>query len=186
MSQRSGRLIRLALGALAGIWIAITLAPGPTLAGEPAKVTVEIQREQDGRFRATAVVVDAAGGPAADVPVVLKARTTFGWLTLADATTDASGRARVLLPRAPRTGEIAAEAGDDGQVRATIRLGEARITEPAQRPGREALSALSPQPGLISPYPVPLQVALLGLILGGIWATYGYVAWLLSRIRSAR
>lgn len=58
--------------------------------------------------------------------------------------------------------------------------------EPRVRPGREVLSALSPQPGFISPYLVPTQVMLLALVLGGIWTTYGYVAWLLSRIRSGR
>ena len=56
---------------------------------------------------------------------------------------------------------------------------------PRIRPGRDALSRLSPQPGFISPYLVPLQVALLGLILGGIWTTYGYVVWLLLRIRQS-
>lgn len=48
------------------------------------------------------------------------------------------------------------------------------------------LRDLSPQPGFISPYPVPLQVVLLAVILGGIWTTYGYIVWLLSRIRGAR
>ncbi|MDR7519901.1 MAG: hypothetical protein QN123_10085 [Armatimonadota bacterium] len=58
--------------------------------------------------------------------------------------------------------------------------------DPAIRPGRYVLRDLSPQPGFISPYPVPLQVVLLAVILGGIWTTYGYIVWLLSRIRGAR
>jgi CHASE1-domain containing sensor protein len=133
------------------------------------------------------VVADAKGAPVVGAPVVIKVRVAFGWLSIARASTDQAGRARVDLPATLRSGEVSAEAGDDGQARAAVRFGEETLRRQlVVRPGRDALSALSPQPGFISPYPVPLQVALLGLILGGIWTTYGYVVWLLSRIRGAR
>src|SRR3972149_5593612 len=82
-----------------------------------------------------------------------------------------------------RAGDIPAEAGEDARGSPSIRIGKGTIREPAARPGRDALRDLSPQPGFISPYPVPTQVGLLAVILGGVWATYGYVVWLLSRIR---
>jgi hypothetical protein len=139
----------------------------------------------DGRLGVTAIVVDATGAAVANTPVVLKIRTTFGWLPVAKGTTDASGRVQVTLPPSLRAGEIAAEAGEDAQVSASIRIGKGTIREPAVRPGRDALRDLSLQPGFISPFPVPTQVGLLAVILGGIWATYGYVVWLLGRILSA-
>lgn len=81
---------------------------------------------------------------------------------------------------------VAAEAVEGKEVRAALQLGERVAVGASVRPGRNLLRRLSPQPGFISPYPVPLQVALLGLILGGIWTTYGYVVWLLLQIRRAR
>ena len=186
MSPRYNRLPRGALIALVALWVAVVLAALPARAAEPAQVTLKVQMGSDGVFRATAQVVDAKGAPASEVPVVFRVRTTFGWLSVGKGATDASGRTQVRLPATVRPGEITAEAGDDGQVRATVRFGEGKLAEPAVRPGRDVLSSLSPQPGFISPYPVPLQVALLGVILGGIWTTYGYMIWLLSRIRTGR
>ncbi len=45
---------------------------------------------------------------------------------------------------------------------------------------------MSPQPGLISPYPIPGQVALILLALGGVWGAYVYVVRLLIGIREDR
>jgi len=178
-SRRLRRLVVL----LAWLCIALGLSAQPARAAEPAKVTVRVATALDGTLQITAIVVDATGAAVAGTPVVLKVRTTFGWLPVAKGTTDASGRVQVTLPPSLRAGEIAAEAGEDAQVSASIRIGKGTIREPAARPGRDALRDLSPQPGFISPYPVPTQVGLLAVILGGIWATYGYVVWLLSRIR---
>lgn len=186
MFPRYSRRIRAAAFAFAGLWIALVLAVLPARAAEPAKVTVKVEPGADGAFRVTAVVVDARGAPVVDARVAFKVRTTFGWLAIAETPTDATGRTQVNLPTTVRPGEVTAEVGDEGQVRATILLGQGKPGEPAVRPGRDVLTELSPQPGFISPYLVPMQVALLGLILGGIWTTYGYVAWLLWQIRGAR
>lgn len=186
MSPRHSRLMRRGcIAACAWLLAAVSLAVLPAQGAEPATVTVRVAEQSGGALQVTAVVADAKGAPLAGAPVVIKVRVAFGWLSIARASTDQAGRARVDLPATLRSGEVSAEAGDDGQVRATVRFGEGTLRQPAVRPGRDALSALSPQPGFISPYPVPLQVALLGLILGGIWTTYGYVVWLLSRIRGA-
>ena len=153
---------------------------------EPARVLLRAQTAPDGTVRVTATVVDASGAPVAEVPAVIKARTTFGWLTLLETSTAGDGVAITTLAAGAPAGEIAVEAGDDGTLRAAMLLGERRVAPLRIRPGRDALSRLSPQPGFISPYPVPIQVTLLGVILGGIWSTYGYVVWLLLRIRRER
>ncbi len=148
-------------------------------AAMPTRVLLHSQTRADGTVQVMATVLDAEGKPAGGVRVVFKARTAFGWLTVHEATTDREGRARAGLPlgRLPR--EVAVEAGDEGETRAALLLREREPVPASTRPGREVLREISPQPGLISPYPVPLQVTLLGLVLGGIWSTYGYVLWLL-------
>lgn len=50
----------------------------------------------------------------------------------------------------------------------------------------QILGQLSPQPGLISPSPPLGLLFVLGLVLGGIWATYGYVFYQLSQIKKGR
>ncbi len=182
---RCSRPIRSSLALLFGFSVILAVAALPVWAAEPATVAVRADPGFEGAYRITADVVDTNGRPVAGTPVVLKVRTTFGWLLIAKASTGTTGRIQITLPASLRSGEIAVEAGDDGEVRAAIRLGEQKFAAPSVRPGRDTLSSLSPQPGLISPYPIPLQVVLLVVILGGVWSTYGYVAWLLSQIRNA-
>jgi len=170
---------------LAGLLAALLLplaASTAALAVEPAKVMLSVATQENGRVTVTAHLVDARGAPVAGVPVVFKARTIFGWLTLAETSSDGRGRAVLTLP-SPLPEEVAVESGEAKVVSASVILRRSSSREPAVRPGREALRRLSPQPGLITPYPVPLQVGLLALILGGVWTTYGYVLWLLRDIR---
>lgn len=166
--------------------IALAVTPAWGAAAEPARVLLQAQAAPNGTVRVTATVVDARGAAVAEVPVVIKARTTFGWLTLLEAPTRKDGTVQVTLAPGAVPAEIAVEAGEDGTVRAAVLLGRKETVPPRIRPGRDVLRGLSPQPGFISPYPVPLQVALVGAILGGIWTTYGYVVWLLLRIRRVR
>ncbi len=170
-----------------GLLLTAVLAAYPALAAEPATVTIVTQATAEGAMVVTATVVDSQHAPVADVTVSFKARTAFGWLTLAKVLTDQAGRAQIKLPFGFRTGEIVAEAGESGEaVRASVRLAEHKVFEPRERPYRAALSRLSPQPGFISPDLVPLQVFFLGVIVGGIWTTYGYVVSLLIRIWRGR
>lgn len=155
-------------------------------AAEPARVAVAAQFLSDGSTQVTAVVTDARGGPVGGVAVTLRAKTTFGWLTLDEVTTGQEGKARITIPPPPRFSEFVAEVENGETLRGTIRWSTANPAQLTIRPGRSTLSRLSPQPGFISPYLVPVQVVLLGIILGGVWATYGYVLWLLRRLRSAQ
>ncbi len=155
-------------------------------AAEPAKVILEVQTDPDGATQVVAKVVDDLGNPIPEVMINFKARMTFGWLQLSEASTDEEGRARISLPSSLRPQEVVAEAsGETGTVQAAIKLREAHVFEPAVRPGRAILRHLSPQPGFISPYPDSVLPLVLGLVLGTIWAIYGYVIWHLVRIRSS-
>lgn len=175
---------RLSLLLLACI-AAVLLASPPAQGAEPARVVLQTRMMPDGTIRLTATIVDGRGAPVAESPAIFKVRTTFGWLTLAETVSGKDGTAEATLP-ARTAGEIAVEVGEEGTVRATVLIG-APISSPLRiRPGRDVLRGLSPQPGFISPYPVPLQVATFGMILAGIWITYGYVVWLMGRIRRER
>ncbi len=164
---------------------AVLLLTPPAQGAEPARVVLQARTTPDGITRLTVSVLDGRGAPVAESPVIFRVRTTFGWLTLAETVSGKDGTAQATLPAARTAGEIAVEAGEDGTVRAAILIGAPAPTYPRIRPGRERLRGLSPQPGFISPYPVPLQVILFAIILGGIWAAYGYVLSLLLRIRKA-
>ena len=167
--------------------VVMTCTGSVAAAAEPVAIRLKVQTAAAGATQVTATVTDGRGAPVADVAVSFKARTTFGWLTLAEVTTDRTGVAAVTLQSSIRPRELAAEADiEEGTVRAAVWLVERQSIQPAVRPGRGILSRLSPQPGFISPYPVPLQVIVLTVILGGIWTTYAYVVALLVRIKRAR
>lgn len=180
-------MFRLRSPVLPGIFLLVLLAlvARPAGAAEPARLLLRAETAPDGTIRASAVVTDQRGAPVADAAVTFKVRTTFGWLIVAETMTDGRGRAQATLST-PAAGELSAEAGDETVVRATVLMGERAPASPRLRPGRDVLATLSPQPGFISPYLVPLQIALVGLILAGVWSTYGYVVWLLMRIRQDR
>ncbi|MDQ7819666.1 MAG: hypothetical protein QN173_07910 [Armatimonadota bacterium] len=152
--------------------------------GAAAGVALSLESGPGGRPQVAAVVTDDSGEPVEGATVAFRARTAFGWLPLGEVTTDASGRAVLALPSGRPYPEIEAEVSEPPQ-RAALTLAERPAWRPAVRPGRQVLQALSPQPGLISPYPVP-PLALLGALLGGIWATYGYIVFLLTRIATGR
>lgn len=170
----------------AALVVALVAIPARVEGAEPARVLLRAQAASDGTVQVTATVVDARGASVAEVPLTFRARTAFGWLTLLETTTSKDGTARATLAAGSTPGEIAVEAGEEGTIRAAILVGERQAAPLRIRPGRDVLRGLSPQPGFISPYPVPLQVALFGFILTGIWTTYTWVVWLLLRIRAAR
>lgn len=167
-------------------FLAVMLLAPPAEGAEPARVLLRAQAVAGGAVQVTATVVDARGAPVAQAPLVFKRRTAFGWLTVLETSSGKDGTAQMTLPAGRGPGEIAVEAGEEGIVRAVVVVGEREAPPPAVRPGRNVLLGLSPQPGFISPYPVPMQAVLFGLILGAIWSTYGYVVWQLLRIRRDR
>jgi len=167
------------------LWLVIALVLAVnSVHAAAAALKLAAQRSPDGTVLA-ATVTDAGGSPVAGAAVTFKVRTTFGWLVVGETATDPAGRAAVTLPFTSRPTEAAVEVEQEsGLLRAAILLERAPLAEPAIRPGRDVLKQLSPQPGLISPYPVP-QMFFLGLIVGGVWLTYAYVVSLLVKIRWA-
>ncbi len=168
---------------LVGLSVLLGLLAAPAWGGKPAKVLLQVTRGPGSGFRAEARVLDAAGEPVPGTSVGFKVRTTFGWLSLGTFKTDGQGVAWAELPGTAPPWGVRVEAGDEPQVATELQAG-GRPPGPRVRPGREVLRALSPQPGVISPYLLPEQVAVLGILLGGIWATYGYVGWRLWRMRA--
>lgn len=166
--------------------LSVLLLAVPAAAADPAGVALSAKTLPDGSTQLTAAVKDNGGAPVDGATVTFRAKTAFGWLTLAEETTDQAGKAEVILGASSRYGEIVAEAGAESPIRASIRFEQGRSVEPAKRPGPGVLTRLSPQPGFISPYPVPLAVLFLTVILGGIWTTYGYLVSLLVKIHRAR
>ncbi len=161
------------------------LALTASAASAAARLHLVLAPEEGGGLQVVAVVTDAPGSPREGIPVTFRARTAFGWLPLGEGVTDASGRAVLPLPAGAPYPEIEAQTADDPPARAVLALDRRAAAQPAVRPGRRTLHALSPQPGLISPYPVP-PLALLGVLVGAIWATYGYIVFLLTRIAAGR
>lgn len=184
-SSTHGQVCGCSVGLLASL-IAVLALTAPAAAAAPARVTLAVEVLAEGGTHVAATVTDARGNPVSDVAVTLRAKTTFGWLQVAEGTTDRHGQMHAVLPASSRFPEIVAEAGEAETLQAAVLLEQGSMSTPGVRPGRAALARLSPQPGFISPYPVPALVLLLSVILGGIWATYGRVVFLLVQIRRGR
>src|SRR3972149_4185205 len=108
-----------------GVLAAIVAAlPVRVAAAEPARVLLRAQAAPNGTVQVTAKVVDARGAPVAEVPLIFKARTTFGWLTLLETSTDPAGTARTTLAAGDPAGGRAAGARGEGALRAATPGGE--------------------------------------------------------------
>lgn len=164
---------------------AVALIAAAVLSSAAAGTPLSLRVESGAAGTAVvAVLTDESGAPQEGVSVEFRARTAFGWLPLGEATTDASGRAALVLPAGRTYPEVEVQIADP-PLRAVVSLVRRPPERPAVRPGRGVLETLSPQPGLISPYPVP-PLTLLAVLVGAIWATYGYILVLLARIRAQR
>ncbi len=184
-SSTHGQMCGCGVGLITSL-IAVLALTAPAAAAAPARVTLTVEALLGGGAHVTATVTDARGSPMGDVAVTLRAKTTFGWLRVAEGTTDRRGQMHAVLPAPLRFAEIMAEAGEAETLQAAVRLEQVPPAAPTVRPGYATLARVSPQPGFISPYPVPVQVLLLALILGSIWVTYGYVVSFLVQIRRTR
>lgn len=159
---------------------------GVAAAAEPASLSLVLQVRSDGSVLMTGKVTDGKRLPVSEATVTFQAKTAFGWLVVGEVTTNRAGEAALILPRVPGSGEISAETEAGAQtLRAATLIERSPASAPRTRPGYDTLRALSPQPGFISPYPTPLEVIFLAIVLGGIWITYGYLVSMLGKIRRA-
>ncbi len=157
---------------------------------EPTRLALDLQKGEEGSWRVVATLTDGRGRPLANRSVLLWVNTAFGRLSLGSFPTDGQGVASVTVP-GRRVGllKVVGEFRGGGGLAASrgevaLDLGPGRPLE--ERPGIPILGQLSPQPNLISPSPPLGLLFLLGLVLGGIWATYGYVFYQLSQIKKGR
>jgi len=133
-------------------------------------IALEVTPDEEGGLVARAVVRDGQGQQRPGVSVVFYQRTLFGGrLPLGTAMTDAQGVAVFKYAagagRALTIGAALAPEASGSEVTVEIPGGE------PWRPG-----------GLISPTPPPLLIAILATVLGGVWLTYGFIAWQLINI----
>jgi mono/diheme cytochrome c family protein len=193
--------IRQVLGAPVPI---ATEAPVEQPESQPVSLSLNLAPTAGGAVIARAQAQDQDGQPVVGTVVQFRLRTALGGvLPLALATTDAQGQAeaRLQLGEGRQVTLEAALEGNEGQqglASATAAAGRAAIASapsgqkslgPAiaytslQIPGLLQLEPLGT--GLTSPTPPVALVAFLGVLVGGVWITYGYVLYQVYRIGQA-
>ncbi len=106
--------------------------------------------------------------------LVFSMKTVFGWLNLGNRTTDDSGKAALdFQPVEPGTFTVRVAFDGNGTYAPTNRTSALTIlpTAPANSPGLP---------------PETIIVSIILLVVGGVWVTYGFVAWQVAGIRSDR
>ena len=152
-------------------------APGAAAPPKTASLALQLAGDATGKGTAEAHLSDLQNAPIKGAVVQFTRKTTFGYLALGQVATDGDGIARMELPVHPgQQVEVTAQfAGSSQFAPASARATYAVPSQPVPvRPN-----------GLITPYPNPLFVAILGTVVGGVWFTYGVVFWTLGRIRRA-
>lgn len=153
-------------------------AAGGSTGLEPISTTLALSVVPSGERTGTieARLTGAAGEGLSGKAVNFSRATSFGTLDLGEVTTDSAGVARLDIPLAP---------GQEIKV-------SARFAGTAELAGAESTAAFSVPPapvvdrrGLTTRYPNPWFVALLALVVGGVWFTYGFVFWTVGRIPHA-
>lgn len=145
--------------------------------GQPA-VFVE-GTEAGGERRLTARVITS--GPLEGVTVRFAAERLFGLLPLGEADTDEHGLASIPFPH-----DIPGDEHGNVRIVATVEA----TGELAQAEARAVIGWGVPVPVEVEPFPPALWsprapqglVAVIGVLFGGIWLTYGFVLVQLARI----
>lgn len=143
----------------------------------PTTLTVSIKRTEERAATATALLADLTGKPAAGEEISFARRTAFGWADLGRVRTGRDGTATVPF-----------FAYDGQEITVT-----AKFAGDPKWKAAEAQSSLSlpevPKPlptgNLFSMYPNPKFVLGLVILVGGVWVTYGWVFFKLTRLRRA-
>lgn len=149
-------------------------------AAAPARLSLDLSPGAGGVVTARVSLQSESGEPIADTPLVLYRQTVMGGnLALAEATTDSRGEA--IFQLAAMKGQTlaleAVYAGSD-QWRPASAQGKVKL------PGSAVLPPVVS--GLTSPTPPPAFVAVLVVVIGGVWATYSYVVYQLVCIAVQR
>lgn len=151
------------------------------------KLTVTQSTNADGDAILSATLKKYDGTPVSDARITFSRATTFGVIDLGTVKTDANGVAALVLPQVPSsanevaavfkgdkdwdasTAKIALEPPGVATSFADVNTSDVRLSvdEPL----------LPPEGSLITPNPPLLPTTIFALIVGGVWATYGYVMY---------
>ena len=162
-------------------------APVVTASLRQTKLSIKQSAGAQGETLVTATLQDSDGKPVAGAKIVLTRPTTFGTIEVGSRKTDSRGVAPFTMPTLPGNARdvIAAFAGDS-----TLGASTDRVTlEPlalqvdtagaSYNPRDVSLSVDAPvlvtDGSLISPKPPLGLVAILAVVVGGIWAIFGLV-----------
>ena len=170
--------------------LSVTFAAGTAL---PTRMTVSLEQtvgEEKG-VSVAATLIDAREEPVVGAVVQFYVNTTFGPMKIGSSTTDATGKASITY-----------NPGGPGQLQFTVVYAGAAKYEPSTTAGSVIYQArgmaergdefpfvlgqnMSPDIRLVgSPWSISLLiVTIVGLVVGGVWATYLFVAKQLVDIR---
>ena len=148
----------------------------PRATGIPTTIALDLSPRDDGDILARATLRTARESPLADVPVIFMVRTSLGGdLVFGAPTTMENGSAVVKIP-ATGGARLKVTAIYEGGSGFAYSETSGEIISPGlpmeHRPG-----------GLSAPTAPPALALALLVVLGGVWATYGFVVYQIVRIR---
>lgn len=148
----------------------------PKATGAPVSLALDLSSRADGDVLARATLQTADGSPLVNVPVIFTLHTSLGGdLVLGSPTTMQDGSAVVKIP---------ATGGEHLQVTALFEGGNGLAYAEAANTITASGPPMQHQPGALSAPTAPPALALaLLIVLGGVWATYGFVGYQVLRIR---
>lgn len=148
-------------------------APAPA----PTQLALRLERNGANQARAVAVLTEPGGQPLQSAAITFMRKSTFGQVSLATVRTNRAGMAAADLPISP---------GQDVNVTATFRGSKSWGPSEAGANLSVPAVAVSRSAGLYTQRPNPWFLAILLVVVGGVWLTYALVFFLLFRLSRAR
>lgn len=150
-------------------------APAPAA---PTQLALRLEPDGADQARAVAVLTDPSGQPLQNATITFLRKTTFGEVSLGTVRTNGAGLAAADLPVSP---------GQEVKVTAAFKGSRSwRATEAGASLSVPAVAATSRPPGLYTQRPNPWFLAILLVVVGGVWLTYAAVFYLLFGLSRAR
>lgn len=148
----------------------------PKATGASTSLAIELTQRDDESVLARVVLTDARGNPISEAPVIFIMRTSVGGeLEIGAPVTVEDGSAALMIP-AVGGQKLEVSALFEGGNGLSFAQNSAEFTMPG-------VPVVNPVGALSSPTPPPVLALVLFLVLGGIWATYGVVAYQVFLIR---
>lgn len=167
--------------------------PVASTAPAQTKLTVDQTTNADGEVVLNAFLKEYNGTPVSGATIAFSRATSFGIVDLGTAKTGVNGTAMLVLPQVPESARevtLAFQGDKNLDASATRVVLEPRtiVTTSSGDFNSSAVQLsldeplLPPEGSLITPNPPLLPTTLLVLVVGCIWATYGYVVYQLFGI----